>query len=154
MNENSLDASRLTLESADGTTIAGVHSYDPASFMWKFEPGSSLSAGGTYTATVSAGVTDSFGVAMISDVQWQFTAGTSIDNTGPQVVATWPAAPCQCSPPTTRIVLLADEPLDPTATLVVLLGNGSRAARPPWQHCAGHHVGIRDGQRPHLWLLG
>jgi hypothetical protein len=120
MKESSLIASRLTVAAADGTSIAGVHSYDSSALTWKFVPTFPLTPGTTYTATVSADVEDPYRGVLGSDVQWQFTVGENADTTAPTIVATWPAGACQCSPPTTRIMLGADEPLDPAATISVI----------------------------------
>ena len=119
MNQGSLVASRLTVTAADGTAVTGAHSYDADAYTWKFQPASLLAPGVAYSVWLSGSVEDESGLTLGSDVEWQFTTGTGADVTGPAVVATWPAASCQCSPPTTRVMLEADELLDPVATMVV-----------------------------------
>jgi len=56
-----------------------------------FTPGVSLSAGTTYTATITTGVKDLAGNALASNYVWSFTTTATPDTTAPTVTSTDPA---------------------------------------------------------------
>lgn len=73
----------------DGTnTIPGTVSDSGA--MASFLPTNILTPNTTYTATISAGVKDPAGNAMIDDYVWSFTTGPGIDTTAPTVTLVSP----------------------------------------------------------------
>jgi len=117
MNQSSLSAERFSVTTADGADVAGSRSYDSGSHAWRFTPASPLIPGVTYVAKVGKGVSNLYRGVLEEDVVWQFTAANDSDAAAPEVVSTWPAGACPCAPSTTRIMLQADEALDPASTM-------------------------------------
>lgn len=72
MKAATINASTFTLKSG-GTGVAGTVSYDPAAMTASFVPAAELSYGTTYTATLTAGITDEAGNPLASDYSWSFT---------------------------------------------------------------------------------
>ncbi|MCB2182795.1 MAG: Ig-like domain-containing protein [Desulfobulbaceae bacterium] len=54
-----------------------------------FTPAAPLSAGRTYTATITTGVEDAENASLLVDYSWDFTA--ALDTTPPEVISTYPA---------------------------------------------------------------
>ncbi|UCC62166.1 MAG: Ig-like domain-containing protein [Anaerolineae bacterium] len=72
--DEAIDESTLYLTlTGPGGALAGSVSYDPGSFTATFDPDDILSAGTTYTATVSGTVTDLAGNPMGAAYVWHFT---------------------------------------------------------------------------------
>ncbi len=87
MNPSSINAKTFTL--TQGTTpIAGVISSTGATAT--FSPADNLAPNTTYTGTITAGVEDVAGNAMISNYVWTFTTSAGPDITAPTVTATDP----------------------------------------------------------------
>jgi hypothetical protein len=65
------------------TPIAGTYSYDATNFIETFTPTALLTTGDSYTATVTDGATDMFGIGLLVSATgpppnpWTFTIGTS-----------------------------------------------------------------------------
>jgi hypothetical protein len=87
MNPSTINARSFTL--TQGTTpIAGVISYTGTTAT--FSPTTNLTPSTTYTGTITAGVEDVAGNAMISNYVWSFTTSAGPDITAPTVTATDP----------------------------------------------------------------
>lgn len=87
MNPSTINAKSFTL--TQGTTpIAGVISYTGTTAT--FSPTTNLTPSTTYTGTITAGVEDVAGNAMISNYVWSFTTSAGPDITAPTVTATDP----------------------------------------------------------------
>src|SRR4051812_7197305 len=85
MNPSTINAKSFTL--TQGTTpIAGVVSYTGTTAT--FSPTNNLTPSTTYTGTITAGVEDVAGNAMISNYVWSFTTGAGPDIIAPTVTAT------------------------------------------------------------------
>ncbi|MGD0169037.1 MAG: Ig-like domain-containing protein [Smithella sp.] len=73
---------------AGGTAVAGTVAYIGKTAT--FTPTSNLPASSLFTATITTGVTDLAGVAIVSNYVWTFTTGTATDTTAPTVTLTDP----------------------------------------------------------------
>jgi len=73
---------------AGGTAVAGTVAYIGKTAT--FTPTSNLPASTLFTATITTGVTDLAGVAIVSNYVWTFTTGTATDTTAPTVTLTDP----------------------------------------------------------------
>ena len=78
----------FTLKDASGNTVPGSASFDSTNTVYTFTPSSALTAGTTYTATIS-GVTDQFGQTMATDT-YTFTTSKAFDSGGQCPCAIWP----------------------------------------------------------------
>jgi hypothetical protein len=79
MNPSTINATTFTL-TAPGTpagappvAVAGVISSDPTNSIYTFTPSSALALSTTYTATITTGAIDEYGIALANDVGWNFT---------------------------------------------------------------------------------
>jgi hypothetical protein len=72
-----MTASTITASTFSLTpSIAGVVSYDAATFTATFTPSATLASGTTYTATITTGVKDLSGNPMTANKTWSFTTGS------------------------------------------------------------------------------
>ncbi len=72
--------------------VNGVVTYDSTNFIATFAPAGNLASNTTYTATITTGVRDKAGNAMASNFEWNFTTGSTLDTSLPQVLSTTPSA--------------------------------------------------------------
>ena len=80
MNPTSINASTFTLTGPGTTVVTGTVSYDPSSTTATFTPSSAL--GSTpYTATITTGATDEYGIALANNFVWTFTPGSCVPPT-------------------------------------------------------------------------
>ena len=88
MNSSSINTATFTIK--QGTTpIAGVITY--AGTTATFSPTNNFLPNTKYTGTITSGVKDPAGNAMLSDYVWNFTTGAGPDITAPSVISTDPA---------------------------------------------------------------
>lgn len=88
MNPSTINT--LTFTITKGTTpIAGVITYTGVTAT--FSPANNLIPNTKYTGTITTGVKDPAGNAMISNYVWNFTTGAGPDITAPAVISTDPA---------------------------------------------------------------
>ena len=88
MNPTTINSSTFTI--TKGTTpIAGVITYSGTTAT--FTPTNNFLPNTKYTGTITAGVKDPAGNAMISNYVWNFTTGAGPDITPPTVISTDPA---------------------------------------------------------------
>jgi hypothetical protein len=105
----------VTFRLAKGTTpIAGVISY--SGVIASFIPTTGLTPNTAYTATVTAGVKDPAGNAMISDHVWTFTTGPGPDVTAPVVTSTDPLNAATGVPFNKKISATFSEAMDSLST--------------------------------------
>lgn len=93
-----------------------------------FTPTGGLAAGTVYTATITTGVKDLAGNAMVSSYVWSFTTGTIVVvPTAPSVTSTVPAAGTLGVPTGNALTVTFSEAMDPLSinTLSVLLRQGA-----------------------------
>jgi len=79
MNPSTINATTFTL-TAPGTpagappvAVAGVITSDPTNTIYTFTPSSALALSTTYTATITTGAVDEYGIALANDLGWSFT---------------------------------------------------------------------------------
>jgi acetaldehyde dehydrogenase (acetylating) len=108
--------------STGSATIPCTMSYSGTTAI--FTPLNILASTTSYTATVSAGVKDLAGNAMLNSYIWSFTTGTAIDTTLPFVTATTPTVGATSVAVNTAPSVTFSEPVDPT-TITFTLSGGS-----------------------------
>jgi hypothetical protein len=87
MNPSTINALTFTISS--GTTpVAGVITY--AGKTATFSPAHNLLPATRYTGTITSGVKDPAGNAMVSNYVWNFTTGAGPDIIAPTVISTYP----------------------------------------------------------------
>lgn len=81
----------------------------------QFRPEGNLSAGASYSATVTTGVKDLAGNALAANVSWGFTTGSASDSdtVGPQVLSVSPTAGATNVPVDSSFVVSFNEPIMP-----------------------------------------
>ena len=72
INESTLNTSTFTLNGPSGA-VAGTVSYDATTNSAVFTPTTNLASGEQYTATITAGVTNTSGNSLASNYSWTFT---------------------------------------------------------------------------------
>jgi hypothetical protein len=87
MNASTITASSFKVRQGS-TLVQGMVSY--AGLTASFSPTNNLALNTAYTATISKGVRDPAGNAMVDDYTWTFTTGSSSDVTRPTVVSADP----------------------------------------------------------------
>lgn len=128
MNPATISTSTFTL--TQGTTnVPGTVTY--AGTTATFTPSSILTAGATYTATITTGARDQAGNALAGNYVWSFTTGSSTDTTPPTVVSTVPANSAIGVPIGNKLSATFSKVMDPatitssTFTLTQPTGTGS-----------------------------
>lgn len=91
MTSASLDTVSFTVKGEDETAMVGDVSLDAASNTAIFAPGSNLTPGIVYTATITTAAESTTGKTMAANHAWTFTSGTTEDSTAPTVSSTDPA---------------------------------------------------------------
>ncbi len=108
----------------------GVVTYDATNYIATFAPSGNLASNTTYTATITTGVRDEAGNAMANNFEWNFTTGSSLDTSLPQVLSTTPSAGASSVPINTAITALFSEAMDATTinATTFALSNGVTGA--------------------------
>ncbi|AIE83809.1 antifreeze protein [Fimbriimonas ginsengisoli Gsoil 348] len=89
MDPSSVSPQTFFLKRPNGTFVPATLAY--ANKVAVLDPTSSLLSNTVYTATVTGGVKDSAGNAMVAGVSWSFKTAATGDTTPPTVVSTKPA---------------------------------------------------------------
>ena len=126
MNVTSITNSTFYVQQGT-TTILGSVSTSGATSV--FTPASNLNLNTTYKATVTTGVKDLAGNAMVSNYVFTFTTGTSGDNTPPTVTSTDPANNATAVPLNKKVVAFFSKTMNPQTlnTSTFLLKQGTTA---------------------------
>jgi len=111
MNAATIIAANFTV--ANGGAVAGVVTYDAPSKTATFNPDSNLLNGTVYTATITTGVTDSAGNALLANEAWSFTT-VSLLGIGPAPVLLGAAG---------NYAILAESAVDVQTIPTVITGN-------------------------------
>jgi methionine-rich copper-binding protein CopC len=88
MNQQTFTSKTFYITDSTGTLVAGSYSYDATNFIETFTPTSTL-APGTYTARVTDGATDMFGIGLLVNATgpppnpWTFTTNSSTCSSAP-----------------------------------------------------------------------
>ena len=135
LDATTVNGTTITLKNtATSSVIAGVVGYTAGSTLVTFTPNVPLANGTGYTVTVSTGVTDVAGNALVAPFTSTFTTQPALDNTAPTIVSVSPANGTT-APPNTKVYVTFSEPMDPTTinnttTNVTLKVTSSSAAVP------------------------
>ena len=76
MNSTSINGTTFTLTGPGTTPVAGAVTYDASSITATFTPSSALALSTTYTATITTGAIDEYGIALASNFVWTFTTSS------------------------------------------------------------------------------
>jgi len=98
MNPTSINGSTFTLTGPGAASVTGTVSYEPSSATATFTPSSALSATMSYTAMITTGATDEYGIALAKNFVWTFTPGSCVP---PTVISVTPVASLGVCPSTT-----------------------------------------------------
>jgi|HubBroStandDraft_1064217.scaffolds.fasta_scaffold00006_123 hypothetical protein len=77
MNPATIDSATFTLTGPGTTPVAGVVTFSASSNAATFTPASALALSTLYTATITTGATDEYGIALASNFVWTFTTGSA-----------------------------------------------------------------------------
>ena len=113
MNPSTINALTFTLTNGI-TPIAGVISYTGVTAS--FQPTKNLTPNTTYIATITSGVKDPAGNAMINNYVWSFTTGAGPDVTAPVVTSTDPLNAATGVPFNKKISATFSEAMDSLST--------------------------------------
>lgn len=127
MNPATIDTSTFTLTGPGGTTITGVVTYNAPSNTATFTPTGGLDVSALYTATITTGVRDAYGNALLKNYAWTFTTGI-MACTGVGVPTVVSATPGNGACPDTLVTATFSEAMDPATingTTFTLTGPGA-----------------------------
>jgi len=127
MNPATIDGTTFTLTGPGTTPVAGVVTYSASNNTATFTPSTTLALSTPYTATITTGATDVYGMALASNNVWSFTTGAN-PCAAPAVVSevTNNAAVGVC--PATVVTAIFSEAMNPAtinATTFTLTGPGT-----------------------------
>jgi hypothetical protein len=128
MNPATIDSTTFTLTGPGGAAVAGVVTYDATSDTATLTPSSALALSTAYTATVTTGAIDAYGVALASDFVWSFT--TSPTACVPRVISETPPNGAIGVCPNSVVTATFSEAMNPatiTGTTFTLQGPGTTA---------------------------
>ena len=90
MNPTSINGTTFTLTGPGTTPVVGVVTYDASSNTATFTPSGPLALSTLYTATITTGATDVYGIALASNFVWTFTTSSEAC-APPTVISVTPA---------------------------------------------------------------
>ena len=124
MNPATINGTTFTLTGPGATPVTGVVTYDAPSNTATFTPSAPLLLTTPYTATITTGATDVYGLALASNFVWTFTTGAN-PCVSPVVIAdTPPSGLC----PNTLVTATFSEAMNPATidtTTFTLTGPGA-----------------------------
>ncbi len=91
MNPSTINANTFMLTGPGATPVAGFLTYSAIANTLTFTPTVKLAPSTVFTGTITTGVTDLAGTAMVSNYVWSFTTGTTQSTTPPELLSTVPA---------------------------------------------------------------
>ncbi len=128
MNPATIDGTTFTLTGAGAAAVGGVVTYDASSDTATFTPSSALALSTLYTATVTTGATNAYGVALASNFVWSFTTSTTA--CVPSVISETPPIGAVGVCPNSVVTATFSEAMNPAtinATTFTLQGPGTAA---------------------------
>jgi hypothetical protein len=125
MNSATITATTFTLAGPGGVAVPGA--VTSAGTTSSFTPTLPLALGTPYTATITTGVQDTSGHALLANVMWTFTTGTI-----PTVASTNPATNAITIPLNQKIAATFNQPMNPATltaagTFTVAIAGGGLA---------------------------
>jgi hypothetical protein len=135
MNPSTINTTNFTLATTPpmGTppvAVTGTVTYAASSNTATFTPSSALSLNTMYTATVTTGATDAYGVALASNFVWSFTTGSTTCLSGPPtVISVTPPNGAALICPNSVVVATFSEAMNPSTidTTTFTLTSGTPA---------------------------
>lgn len=125
MNPTMINGMTFTLTGPGTTPVAGAVTYDASSITATFTPSSALAASTLYTAAITTGATDAYGIALASNFVWTFTNGSCVP---PTVISVTPLAGAVGVCPSTAVTATFSQAMNPAtinATTFTLTGPGT-----------------------------
>jgi hypothetical protein len=121
MNPATIISPATTFTLTTGTpavAVTGVVTYDAASNTATFTPSITLALDTLYTATITTGATDAYGIALASNFVWTFTTGDTVCQSGsPTVISVAPPLGTNGICPNTVVVATFSEAMN-SSTLI------------------------------------
>jgi hypothetical protein len=127
MNPSTINATTFTLTGPGTTPVAGVVTYAASSDAATFTPSSTLALDTLYTATLTTGARDVYGIALTSNFVWTFTTGANPCQP-PTVISVAPPNGAAGICPSTVVTATFSEAMNPStinATTFTLTGPGA-----------------------------
>jgi len=113
MNPATINSANFTLQDASGNTVAGLLAYAAVGNTLVFVPSANLVASTKYTATITTGVTDLSGNALVTAYPWTFTTVTTANTIPPEIVSTFPASAATNVPLNQAVSATFNEAMNP-----------------------------------------
>ena len=113
LNPLTVTATTFILKNSANVAVTGNITTNGVTVTFAVPPGSPLSFGTTYTATLTTGIKDLAGNALQTNFSWTFTTGAAPDTTRPTVSATTPANGAANTSPSSALMAVFSEPVDP-----------------------------------------
>ena len=110
---STVNTTTFTLQDSVGF-VSGSVSYADTTRTVSLTPESALAPLAVYTATLTTGVTDAYGIPMSADFEWSFTTG-SADITPPAITGRFPAPDASEVSLSTNIVVTLTEDIHPSS---------------------------------------
>ena len=130
MDSASVNVGTITLKDNLNNPIAASVSYDALTLRGRLTPSSLLNYSTNYTATLTTGVRDAAGNALVMPYVFTFTTGANPDTTPPVIQSVSPAAGSTCASTSSALTVTFGEDMDPAtvnASTFRLTGPGSTA---------------------------
>jgi hypothetical protein len=126
MMPSSISTTTITLKQG-ATSITGTVGYSGVTAI--FTPSSNLASSTVYNVTVTTGVKDLAGNAMVAANSWSFTTGVALDVTPPTVSSVSPTNASTGVAVNSAITITFSEAMNPLTitTLSIMLNNGTTA---------------------------
>ncbi len=112
MNPATITGTTFTLTGPGSTPVAGVVTYAAASDTATFTPSSALALNTAYTATITTGALDAFGIALANNFVWTFTTSGE-PCAPPTVLSVTPLAGAVGVCPSTVVTATFSEAMNP-----------------------------------------
>jgi hypothetical protein len=127
MNSATINGTTFTLTGPGTTPVTGVVTYTASSNTATFTPSSALALSTLYTATITTGATDAYGISLASNFVWTFTTGAN-PCAPPTVISVTPANLSIGRCPSTAVTATFSEAMNPSTintTTFTLTGPGT-----------------------------
>jgi hypothetical protein len=111
MNSTSINGATFTLAGPGTTAVTGTVSYDASSSTATFTPSSALLAATLYTATITTGAIDEYGIALANNFVWTFTTGSCVP---PTVISVTPLTVSVGVCPSTGVTATFSQAMNPS----------------------------------------
>jgi hypothetical protein len=127
MNPATINGTTFTLTGPGTTAVTGVVTYTAAGNTATFAPASALALSTLYTATITTGAVDQYGIALASNFVWTFTTGAN-PCAAPAVISEFPASGAVGVCPATAVTATFSVAMNPATingTTFTLAGPGT-----------------------------